>query len=424
MTAHRPAAPASRRLGRVARPWVMAWVAVALLGPARAQDAAVPLDTGDDVQITVFGEPDFSGKYMVDATGALTLPWAGRLDVRGSSLAQLEQLLADRLKAGYLADPKVSASVAAYRPFYVMGDVKTPGRYPFADGTTMLQAVAVAGGFRAAEVADVRLAQDYVRAEENADVLLGDLRGALALGARLTAERDAAAAIATPQELVDLGAPEATAVMDGEARLFESRRQALDGEISLLEKQKDGFLEEITALNGQIVAKDQQSKLLRDELTDVTSLFERGIERKPQLRLLQRNVAESEADRLQIVAYLARAKQNVASTELSMVNKRNDRATEVLRQLRETEDRLQRLRTQHAAALKIVEKTEALLTGQGATAGDTTDRHVLRVSRRTAEGTRAFVVADDAPVMPGDLIEVVPTRKSTAPTSTQPLALR
>ena len=430
MTARSVCAPVLSRTSRIVRSWALA--GLALLGPAWAQDTTAPLGTGDEVQITVFGEPDFSGKYTVDAAGALALPWAGRVKAEGKSLAQIEQDLIERLKAGYLGDPKVNVSIVERRPFYVMGDVKTPGKYSFADGMTMLQAVASAGGFRTPETADVRLAQDFVRAQENADVLLVDLRSALALSARLTAERDGSMGITMPQELLDLGAPEARAAVEGETRLFQSRRQALDGEIALLEKQKAGFLEEITALNGQIVAKDQQGKLLQEELADVTSLFNRGIERKPQLFLLQRTVAEAESDRLQIVSYLARAKQNVASTELSMVNKRNDRAAEVLRQLQDTGDRLQRLRTQRAAALQILDKTNALLTGQGASAGDNTNRHILLVSRRAPEGTKTSIVADDETVMPGDLVNVLPARKPQDPaiggpissTDTPPLALR
>lgn len=408
-----PAAPVSPSRLRAARRLWLACVAVASLGAARAEDVGPTLGAGDEVQVTVFGEPEFSGKYTVDSAGDLALPWAGRLPVRGMGLAQLEGELTERLKAGYVGDPKVNATVATYRPFYVMGDVKTPGKYPFADGTMMLQAVAAAGGYRSAEPADVHLAGDYVRAQENAGVLLLDLRAALALQARLVAERDGRPAVDMPDELMSLGEPEARTALASEVRQFDGRRQSLDGEIALLQRQKAGFMEEITALNGQIDAKNREAKLLQEELADVTTLVTKGIERKPQMLLLQRTIAESDADRLQIESYLARAKQNVASTDLSIANKRNDRAAEVLHTLQETGDRVLKLRTQRAAALKIVANTATLLDRQGASPdsppGERAGRHVLRVTRTEADGVKTFVAQDDMMVRPGDLIDVLPT---------------
>ena len=47
----------------------------------------------------------------------------------------------------YLNDPRVSVQVLGYRPFYIVGEVKSPGSYPYVDGMVVMNAVALASGF-------------------------------------------------------------------------------------------------------------------------------------------------------------------------------------------------------------------------------------------------------------------------------------
>ncbi len=62
-------------------------------------------------------------------------------------MAQFQEALRTKLADGYLRDPRVSAEVENYRPFYILGEVQKPGEYPFTSGLTVLNAVATAGGF-------------------------------------------------------------------------------------------------------------------------------------------------------------------------------------------------------------------------------------------------------------------------------------
>jgi protein involved in polysaccharide export with SLBB domain len=105
------------------------------------------LGTGDRVRLTVFGEPDLSGEFEVDATGKVSLPLIGDTKIAGLQLRQAEKAVADRLAQGYLASPKVNMEVLNYRPFYIIGEVNQPGSYPYVNGMSVLTAVAVAGGY-------------------------------------------------------------------------------------------------------------------------------------------------------------------------------------------------------------------------------------------------------------------------------------
>ncbi len=114
--------------------------------PATAEPG-YQLGSGDRVRITVFGQPDLSGEYAVDGMGTLAFPLIGQLRAGGHTASELEHAIVAKLKPNYLKDPRVAVEVLTYRPFYIVGEVKTPGSYPYVSGMTVLNAVALAGGF-------------------------------------------------------------------------------------------------------------------------------------------------------------------------------------------------------------------------------------------------------------------------------------
>ena len=113
-----------------------------------AQDLSTyTLGAGDKVKLTVYGEPDLSGEFQIDGTGKAALPLIGNVQLGGLSLRDAEARVTSALKPNYLKDPKVNIEVLNYRPFYILGEVKNPGSFPYVDGMTVLNAVALAGGF-------------------------------------------------------------------------------------------------------------------------------------------------------------------------------------------------------------------------------------------------------------------------------------
>ena len=105
------------------------------------------LDAGDRLRITVFGQDGLTNSYAVDAAGNVTMPLVGSIAARGRTTAQLSRALTERLKQGYIREPKVAIEVEAYRPFFIHGEVVTPGQYAFVPNMTVETAIAIAGGF-------------------------------------------------------------------------------------------------------------------------------------------------------------------------------------------------------------------------------------------------------------------------------------
>ena len=122
-------------------------LALAAPSVAKAGTPAYTLGSGDRVRITVFGEKDLSGEYKVSGTGVIAVPLIGDIAVAGLTMRQLEHEIAAVLMDGYLKEPRVNAEVVNYRPFYILGEVKRPGGYPYVHGMTVINAVALSGGF-------------------------------------------------------------------------------------------------------------------------------------------------------------------------------------------------------------------------------------------------------------------------------------
>ncbi|MBL6987583.1 MAG: polysaccharide export protein [Methylobacter sp.] len=114
------------------------------------------LGSGDLLKITVFNQEDLSGEYTINGAGQISLPLIGDVNAKNLTAKQVEQGITDKLKPDYLLNPRVSVQVLNYCPFYILGEVKQPKSYPYVDGMTYLNAVAIAGGYT------YRAKEDYV----------------------------------------------------------------------------------------------------------------------------------------------------------------------------------------------------------------------------------------------------------------------
>jgi polysaccharide export outer membrane protein len=127
-----------------------ALLALLLSATALSAPDAAPgyrLGAGDRIAIAVFGEPDLSLDTRIGDSGRVAYPFIGEVVVVGRTPVEVERLIADALRGDWLVDPKVSVSIVEYRPFFVNGQVRNPGSYPYQPGMTVRKAVSTAGGF-------------------------------------------------------------------------------------------------------------------------------------------------------------------------------------------------------------------------------------------------------------------------------------
>lgn len=121
---------------------------LSLGGLARAEgNSQYRLASGDVIRINVFGEKDLSFEEIIlSDAGTFSYPFIGEVQARGKTAAEIEAILTDKLKGDYLVDPRVSVRVLKYRQFFISGEVKSPGGYPYQPGLTLRSAAALAGG--------------------------------------------------------------------------------------------------------------------------------------------------------------------------------------------------------------------------------------------------------------------------------------
>lgn len=104
------------------------------------------LGQGDVIGIQVFDEPDLTLEARVGSSGVINYSYLGDIRVKGRTPLELERQISTLLREGYLVNPSVNVTVVEYRPFFINGEVRSPGGYPYQPGLTLDKAISLAGG--------------------------------------------------------------------------------------------------------------------------------------------------------------------------------------------------------------------------------------------------------------------------------------
>jgi protein involved in polysaccharide export with SLBB domain len=162
--------------------WGFVGSGIVVAEEASAMSDDYRLATGDRLRVSVYGHDDLSGEFEVDGKGQLSLPLIQDIDAANKTLNELEADITDELQPDYLKNPRVSVEILSYRPFYIVGEVNDPGSYPFVSGMTVINGVALAGGFtyraqktRIKIIRDRTTSKEEIEASADTAVLPGDV---------------------------------------------------------------------------------------------------------------------------------------------------------------------------------------------------------------------------------------------------------
>jgi polysaccharide export outer membrane protein len=114
--------------------------------PAR-HDINYVVGPADILRVTVFNEPQLSGHFRIENDGTFNYPFLGRVKVGGLTVADVASAVKLGLATGYLRDPQVTVEVVEFKSqsVFVMGEVRSPGKYVLSGNVTLLDALAQAG---------------------------------------------------------------------------------------------------------------------------------------------------------------------------------------------------------------------------------------------------------------------------------------
>jgi polysaccharide export outer membrane protein len=147
---HTSVYPAEPPPGPMVSPPPIAWGPAAVIpfvAPGPDPHGPYLLDTGDRLRVFIYGQPNLSRLYTVDQMGSISVPLIGSVRARHRTTVELERAIAARLARDFVRDPQVTVDVVQNRPFFILGEVRLPGQYPYVSAMTVETAVAIAGGY-------------------------------------------------------------------------------------------------------------------------------------------------------------------------------------------------------------------------------------------------------------------------------------
>jgi polysaccharide export outer membrane protein len=419
-TLDRTRAGAARRL-RLGSAWrrcnqcIQAAVLLAALifwSPLSAESSAdsrvYSLAPGDRVAVIVLGQPELSGEVLVDGAGNILLPFVGSVAVKDLTLLECQKAIVDRLADGVLAHPSVSVRLSEPRPLYILGDVRSPGAYPFRYGATVKRAVALAGGItKLAEPNQSAADSEFLLADERVRQLGLQKLALLVRRARLEAQRDGANTLSPParrsEETGDVADKDVADIVASEKETLDSQAAILRTQLDLIRSQKPRVESEIAAINGQIDAGKRQLQLVTQETDQYSRMVRQGLgvtSSEMQLKVLQ---ASHESDLWGLTAQVSRLQMESGELDLKLQEIEASFKKQVIADLLDVRYRLKELEVtlvsaRKARAVKLEQTTGDNLPGEAS--------YSIRITR-SQSGEASIIEANDATALePGDVVDI------------------
>jgi HlyD family secretion protein len=190
------------------------------------------------------------------------------------------------------------------------------------------------------------------KARAEVQSLQGQLWDATAREARLQAEQHGQERVSFPAKLVTMQneSPPVAAVLAAQQGIFETRRQVFQSQAAVNREKRSQVEKEIEGLRAQESAASRRVEIVREEAATVAMLVDKGLERRPRLLNLQREMADIEGRRGEIVAQISRAGQVINESEATLLKLESDRQNEIAQSLREAQNQIFQIRERLQAA--------------------------------------------------------------------------
>jgi protein involved in polysaccharide export with SLBB domain len=347
------------------------------------------------------------GEFAVAADGVIDMPMIGAVRAGGETAAAIAADVATRLQkqTGLAKPPSVSVQISAYPPVFVSGSVEKPGAVDYRQGLRVLQAVALAGG------RERRASRDGNNAEFDQIRYLGELKqidiqtaAQQARRARLEAELQDAPKLVFPPEIgKSLDNPALSRIAAAEEVLFSNRRDALKRQLSTLDELKQLLEREIEVLNEKMAAQDRQIEIATRELKDISKLVSAGTVARPRESSIERDVAELESNKLDLIVASMRAKQKISETARDASQLVGQRKSDISGDLQKVESDLEELRWKRDTTTQLLAASGAVLSRAGYRDEASAPGLTFAISRA---GSSAAPAGENDMLQPGDLLIV------------------
>ncbi|MEA1834437.1 polysaccharide biosynthesis/export family protein [Methylobacterium durans] len=410
-------APMSRRRLR-ARSLACRIFLASILGAAPgAVSAEYVVDSGDVIEVSVFGINDLRQRGAVNVDGELSVPMVGHLKVAGRTLSDIRSTIqnllgskefrhraADGREDIALRPEQISVDIIEYRPLFVSGDVSRPGSQTYRPKMTVRAAIALAGGFDAMRfrIKDPFLEAVDLRAEYQ--TLWTDFARERAQRWRVQAELDG-----KPQEDLNIAIqPVPKDVLDEIARSTQNQKKSDDttyqNELSFLRRmQQEADKHLVLSIEQQM--RDQEAERIENDNMDKTKdLYQKSI--VPANRLVeQQRLSILAATRvLQTSTQVAQSRKDREDANRRIGRLDDERRTNLLAKLQESTIKLDAIRNKIQA---VGEKLVYTGVVRSQLVHGPSSKPDITIYRKNDQGISQSIAADeDAELMPGDVVDV------------------
>jgi protein involved in polysaccharide export with SLBB domain len=388
--------------------FVVLLVALLMSSSTRADPSSdYQIAPGDTIKLDILDDDEIPVDLPVGPDGAIQAPFIGGVRVAGLTLADAVM----ELKRSYVENrifvvPKVGISVAAYRPVFVIGDVRLPGSYPFEPQLTAEKALGLAGGQLQATLtenpvlASARLRQELELAE--ADII----REALAV-ARATAQLEGRTTILdedVPEEARSYLEADAEPGREVQLRILTAAADSYTSQTALLTEQLAEAERGLALLQELSQNATGNIDLARADLKRAQDLQKRGIKTLTDVSNLMRQTSMEEARQLQILSDLSDARRGIGELKSKLADLAKTRTMEALLELEKHSADLTKFLTSRRGA------EEQLILVSSLTAEELVkNKQVVldfMIRRETDGSTAELKAAPDTLLLPGDVLVV------------------
>jgi len=361
------------------------------------------LEIGDRIQVYVFGEKELSelsDEFLIDGTGNIRMPLLGPIHVVGKTLGEARTLIFERLEGDFLKEPLVTVAIIELKPIFVLGDVRTPGQHPFKFGLTVLNAVAMAGGFGSERLRQGDARGDLIAAEERLRLASHRYARLRVRIARIEAEQTDQEHFDAPDLSQKMSHVNTTELVEQELERLNSSLRSHKRLIKLYRDQTPTIAREIEARNEEIVALKGLIEIYEDQLKRISKF-----KLAPRIIELRTKIVQSQSLLSRVRGEVATLEEKLVAVDIKAEEAIAKREERILSELADARQQLGEIEASLPSVIETIElrRREA---GQIIETNDWQQNYEIRLKRGFTDELQKVSDAGRIGIGPGDTIFV------------------
>lgn len=381
---------------------------IAIVFEANAAADKYRLSPGDVVTFDFLDDAEIPLTLTVASDGEVQFPLVGGVRVKGLTVTEALNALRNEYRSRkILNDPKIALNITTFRPIFVLGEVKSPGSFPYYPGLTVEQAIGLAGGVQT----DVTNPSDKIVARAR---LRGEMDGADAeivheaiYAARLVAQLDKRKAVdirdvpEIAQKFVENTS--LTAVIEIEQRILDTDLRTTSSQVDILTKGISEAEQGLDILQKLEVQQKEVVDLNVADLERVSSLRKRELNTVNDLMRSKTTTSNEKARLLEIYAEMSRSRRELGNLRLELAKLQADREKDILLKIQERYIAIKKL----VAARQAAEEQFFLLNSSTIEDSKKNKISLGYQIRRDTDGKQEAITASPlTEVLPGDVVAI------------------